>query len=268
MKHSDHPTAPGRLFIVSVGIGDPDNITLRAQRTIAAADIVFCMPFVGAQFPDLLAGKTVHDAGHLLFARIPETPPKTFPVDEEGEERTRTTLRGAIAAGKTVAVLDYGDPTLFSPQSGYLVEFADLEPVVVPGVSSINAGNAALRREITGNYDHPVLISDALGSDPATGERIDRVATSDATLIFLTMGADLPFLVDRLGRTLPGSTPVALVVNAGFSETERVIDSTLKHLLERDCPSKLPWQYLLYVGPALRQVDGVSCSACCGGCHH
>ena len=268
MNDSARPTAPGRLFIVSVGIGDPDNITLRAQRTIAAADVVFCMSFVGAQFPDLLAGKTVHDAGHLLFTRIPATPPMTFPVDEESEARTRTTLRGAIGAGKTVAVLDYGDPTLFSPQSGYLAEFADLDPIIVPGVSSINAGNAALRREISGNYDHPVLISDALGTNPATGERIDRAVASGATLIFLTMGADLPFLVDRLGRTLPANTPVALVVNAGFNETERVIDSTLKHLLERDCPPELPWQYLLYVGRALRQGDGVSCSACCGGCHH
>ena len=249
------PWVGGRLFLVSVGIGDAENQTIRAQKTIASADVLFCMPFVGERFCNALSGKEVHDAGHLRFMRIAASPPRTFPVDEEGEAFTRKTVRTAIAAGMTVAVLDYGDPTLYSPQSGYLTEFADLEPVVIPGVSSINAANAALRREITGSYDHPVIISDALGSDEKTAQRIEHLACIGATLVFLTMGADLPFVIGCLRKGLPEDTPAILVLNAGYAETEQVIESTLQHLLECNSPVNLPWQYLLYVGDALRRGD-------------
>ena len=250
---NDTSPKPGRLYLVSVGIGDPDNLTLRAQRTIKSADVVFCMRFVRERFEELLHGKIIHDAGHLWFTRL--VPTHALPYDEEGERQTRVILRSAIEAGNTVAVLDYGDPTLYSPQSGYLSEFADLRPVVIPGISSINAANAALRREISGNYDHPLIISDALGTDEATAQRIERLARIDATLVFLTMGADLPFVIDCLRASLPDETPAILVLNAGHAETERVVESTLKHLLERFHPADLPWQYLLYVGRSLRRND-------------
>lgn len=56
-----------RLYLVSVGIGDPDQITLRAQRTIERADVIFGMQKVRDNFAHLIQGKPQYDAGHGLF---------------------------------------------------------------------------------------------------------------------------------------------------------------------------------------------------------
>src|SRR5690606_1694963 len=117
-------------------------------KTIQQADIVFASPSRQALFADLLAGKQLYDVGHGMF-----TPMQRRNMSEADanalEAFTRDTIRGAIATGKTVAILDYGDPAVYGPQSGFMHEFRDLSPTVIPGISSFNAANAALATDIT-----------------------------------------------------------------------------------------------------------------------
>ena len=51
-----------------------------------------------------------------------------------------------FAGGKTVALLGGGDPLVYGSSAWALEEFEDLNPVVVPSPSCLNAGNAAQRR--------------------------------------------------------------------------------------------------------------------------
>ncbi|OXS28377.1 MAG: hypothetical protein BCS36_09650 [Desulfovibrio sp. MES5] len=230
----------GRLFLVSVGIGDCDNMTIRARKTIEQADIVLAMAFIGEQYADVLSGKEVHDAGHALFTTL-------HAAKSGDEERVRHIVREAFSAGKTIAVLDFGDPTLYSPQSGYLKEFADLNPQIIPGISSFNAANAVLKKELSGLYDHAVILTETRDV-----EQLEQLAATRSTMVLFTMRMDLPAVISMLQRHYPGSTPVALVVNAGFSAKEQVVHATLETIIAQVEKEPPAWAHLIYIGDFLR----------------
>lgn len=239
---------PGKFFLIGVGVGDADHITVKAQNTILAADIVFTMDFVRERLSDLLRGKEIYPAGHGYFtdAAINDAPPGE-------EDRYRALIRKAVAAGKTVAVLDFGDPSLFSPQRGYLVEFADLDPKVIPGLSSFNTANAALCGAVTGGTGRAVVLAEAVSGRPDLSERLGKLAATGATLAFFTMKMDLPEVTAELMKHLPAETPVTIVVNAGSTVDEIVLRATLATVVEKTRDMNLPWAHMFYVGDASRE---------------
>jgi precorrin-4/cobalt-precorrin-4 C11-methyltransferase len=85
-----------RLYLVSVGNGDPDNITLRAINTIKDSDIVFCSKRIRDKFPILLQGKEIFDPGFGLFAiygKKPEEAKKNKRFDYEKQIRQLDEIR-------------------------------------------------------------------------------------------------------------------------------------------------------------------------------
>jgi len=236
----------GQLFLVSAGIGDADNITLRAQKIVASADIVFAMDFVRDQFTDLLADKEVHNSGHGLFTKL------SINTGSKNQENTiRRIIREGYTAGKTIVIMDFGDPTMYSPQSSYLKEFADLQPKIIPGISSFNASNAAIGCELTGSYNRAVIITEAMQNWDGARERLQKLAATQSTLAFFSMRLDLKQVVSDLKQHYPASTPVAIVTHAGFADKESVIRGTLNTIIEQTQNTPLPWQNMIYVGDFL-----------------
>lgn len=246
----------GSFYLVSVGVGDPDNITVKAQKTIQRADIVFASPTRQALFAELLAGKEIHDVGHGMF-----TPMQRRNMSEEEaaalETFTRRTIRAAIAAGKTVAVLDYGDPTVYGPQSGFMNEFRDLAPVVIPGISSFNAANAVLATDITDGLESQsvtLTIAKQANDDYDGPDALPRLAATRATLAFFTMKTNLADVVQQLKRSYPVDTPIAIVLHAGSYDQQRMVRATLDTILAHVGDTPLPFEHMIYVGDALRDL--------------
>jgi len=241
-------TTPGTLSLVSMGTGDPDNMALRAQQAIANADIFFTMGG-GKRHADITRGKPVYDAEHGLFSK---RGPRTRRSAEEAEKlrvENRRIIREAVASGKNVVILDNGDPTIFGPQLGYLEEFSDLKPVIIPGISSFNAANAALQTSVVGGSGRAVMLTSAAYDK----ERIDFLAENikaGVTMVFF-MVRDLNKFISALSERLPGDMPVAIVANAGSSAEERVISATLDDIIAQVGDRSLP-AYLLYVGDFLK----------------
>ncbi len=236
----------GQLYLVSAGIGDPDNMTIRAHRIIKSADIVLAMDLVSKPLADLLDGKELHNAGHGLFTGV-----NVNSGGPKAEDKIRKIIRTGYSEGKTIAVLDFGDPTVYSPQSAYLREFSDLNPKVIPGISSFNAANAVLGRELTGNYDRAVILTEAMKGWDGARERLQKLAATQSTLVFFSMRLDLKEVVSDLKEHYPSDTPIAIVLNAGFAEKEGTIRGTLDTIIEISNDKTLPWQHLIYVGDFL-----------------
>ena len=281
---ADHAAAPnkGKLYLVGLGTGDADNMTIRARDTIARADIIFAMQGVRDEFAELFKGKAVYDSGHGLFGRMAKkkqptrevqaAKDKTDPAEsthqaltkrnrkppkeiQKQQEETRKIIREAVAAGKTVAVLDNGDPMIFGPHVGYLQEFADLAPEVVPGLSSFNAANAALKRDVTrGKQSSSVILTAARGAREGYQgkDSLAKLAESQSSLVFYTMGMNLAEVVDVLKKSYPADTPMAIVFHAGSKKEEQVLKATLETIVQETKGRELPFEHLIYVGDFLQ----------------
>ena len=159
-------------------------------------------------------------------------------------------VRQAIEQGKTVAILDSGDPLVYGPYAWCLEEFEDLNPVVVPGLSCFNAANAALRRGITtGEHTKSVILT---ATDwPGTTDTIERLSAHRTTMVVFTMTAEFNDFIEKLSANYPPETPVAVVKHAGYREQEQVIQGTLGTIAKQIGDEALPFEYLIYVGDFL-----------------
>lgn len=231
----------GSLYIVGTGVGDVDNITIKASEIIKKADVIFAMSFVQERLSELIKGKEIYDAGHGCFTKVSES--------SKQEEKIKSIVYDSINAGKIIAVLDYGDPMVYSPQSGYLKAFADLEPVVIPGISSVNAANAALRKDISGNsYEKAIVITEAMENWQEDDDYISKLSATQPTMILLSMNINLSKAISKLKTNYPENTSVTIVFRAGYSEGEKVVKTTLESLEGTIKKSNFSWEYLIYIG--------------------
>lgn len=246
-----------KFYLVGVGPGDPDLITLRAVNVIRQSDVIFCFKRLGEKFPEYLDGKEVVDGYGLLFRYYGKDPSEfqgeqRRQCEEIAEKRNRfiAEVRRAIDRGKTVAVLDSGDPLIYGPWAWCLEEFEDLDPVVVPGVSCFNAANAALRRSITSSEETKSVILTA-ADWPGKTDTIDKLAVHGSTMALFTMKTEFEEFIRKLSVNYPPETPVAIVKYAGYAGKEAVIRGTLGTILEQVGDERLPFEYMIYVGDFL-----------------
>lgn len=248
---------PPKFYLVGVGPGDPDLMTLRAVRVIKEADRIFCPEYVRAKLASYLEKKEVLPASWRLFHYYGKDPSEfTGAERRECEEialergRLIAQIHEAVEQGKTVAVLDSGDPLIYGPFDWCLEEFEDLKPVVVPGLSCFNAANAALRRGITSAEQTKSVILTA-ADWPGKTDTIDKLSVHRTTMVVFTMTAELRAFIEKLSVSYPPETPVALVKQAGYVRKEEVIQGTLGTILDQVSQDELPFEYLIYVGDFL-----------------
>lgn len=253
---ADEKESP-RFYLVGLGPGDADLMTLRAVKVIEKADLIFCSERWVERLAPYLKGKEVVGGYWRLFPYYGRDP-----SEFEGEERRRceeitcrrnefiAKVRGAVEQGRTVAVLDSGDPLIYGPSAWCLEEFEDLNPVVVPGLSCFNAANAALKRGITTSENTKSVILTA--SDwPGKTDTIERLSVHRSTMVVFTMRTEFAEFIEKLSVNYPPQTPVAIVKHAGYTDKEEVIQGTLGTIVDVVGREKLPFEYLIYVGDFL-----------------
>jgi precorrin-2/cobalt-factor-2 C20-methyltransferase len=207
----------GKLYAVGLGPGDPELLTIKAQRLLAEADVVF-LPVRDEH--DSLARKIVSglvDAGRLreLSFRMSRKP-------EENRQRWQEHA-GAVAQvvgqGQTAVFATEGDPLLYSTFLHVYTELLRAHPglavEIVPGVSSVTAGAAALGIPLADDKQRLAIV-------PATGEVLHAVATFD-TVVILKVSMALDVVLKALHTT--GRTDQAVYVErAGWPEQRVVAD--------------------------------------------
>jgi len=138
----------GRIFAVGVGPGDPELLTLKAERVIREADII-CAP-TGREDA---ASYALSIVDHLIDRKRQQIINQVFPMRkvqlglDEFWDRSAAEVAAHVRKGRNVVFITIGDPLLYSTflylQRIFKADYPEIPVEIVPGISSINAAAAA-----------------------------------------------------------------------------------------------------------------------------
>ncbi|MFZ5448974.1 MAG: SAM-dependent methyltransferase [Thermodesulfobacteriota bacterium] len=255
----------GTLYVVSTGPGDPKHITVKALETIKNADLVLGGPESAKQLQEILQGKKVEDPwkelwmyqGKVWMKDLSTFPPEERPKIVAQKKRERDeyvkNLKALLAQGKKVALLDGGDPTVFS-RAFWLMEGLDESQVeIIPGVGAMTAAMAALKKASTGGGARFVAQT-APFAFFGKNDRDDlarEFSRQPGTLVFYMGLTQIADIVNALKKFNPGDLPVAVVYYAGYPQKEKVVKGTLDTILAKIAPEKEKWMGMIIVGRSL-----------------
>jgi precorrin-2 C20-methyltransferase / precorrin-3B C17-methyltransferase len=179
--------APGTLYGVGLGPGDPELVTMKAVRILGAVDVI--------AYHSARHGRSIARAiaePYLREDQIEEA--LVYPVTTESTDHpggyagamsdfyaeAAARLQAHLDAGRDVALLAEGDPLLFS---SYMHMHKRIAPrsrtVIVPGVTSISAATAALQLPLVEGDDVLTVLPGTLSSERLA----EQLCQTDAAVI-------------------------------------------------------------------------------------
>jgi precorrin-2/cobalt-factor-2 C20-methyltransferase len=185
----------GIVYGVGVGPGDPELVTVKAARLIAAADLIaYPAPEAGDSFARGIAAPYVK-AGTREFAIRMKIGDGQFPKDDVYDQAAETLTR-ETEAGRTIVVLCEGDPFFYGSFMYLYARLASRVRVeVVPGVSSLMACAIASGGALAARNDVLSVIPAPLPED----ELRQRLQQSEAAAI-IKLGRHFPKVRKVLGE--------------------------------------------------------------------
>jgi uroporphyrin-III C-methyltransferase len=219
--------APGTVYLVGSGPGDPELLTVRARRLLEGADVVLHDKLPGPAL-DLVPDDRAEDVGTRAGG------------DRTAQEYTNERLVELARAGKTVVRLKGGDPFVFGrggEEAEHLAEHG-VPFEVVPGVTAGVAGPGVAGIPLT-HREHASTVSFVTGhEDPEKAESAvdwDALAATGGTIVVYMGVGKLPEYVAALREAgMAPDTPVALVERATWPD-QQVATGTLATIVdERD----------------------------------
>jgi len=222
----DHPEpAPGRVYLVGSGPGDPGLLTVRARELLSEADVVLHDTLPGPEIIDLIPPDRREDVGKRAGGeRTPQSA-----INDRLVELAR--------AGERVVRLKGGDPFVFGRGGEEAAHLAahGVPFEVVPGVTSAVAGPAVAGIPVT-HREHASTVSVVTGhEDPTKPESaVDwgALAATGGTIVVLMGIGKLPDYAAALREAgLDPDTPVALIERA-TQPGGRVATGTLETIVD------------------------------------
>jgi uroporphyrinogen III methyltransferase/synthase len=239
-------TAPGTVYLVGAGPGDPELITRRGLRRLREADVVLYDALV---HPDQL--RQAKPDAELVFVgkRAGRVSQRQAAINRQLVEAARD--------GKTIVRLKGGDPYLFGrgSEEAELLASEGIPFEVVPGVPSplaatAYAGLSLTHRELASSVAY-VTATESVEKDRASHDW-SKLATATQTLVIFMGMRKLDSLATILienGR--PASTPAAVIQWASLP-TQRTVVGTLADIHERASRAGLGLPALTIVGEVVR----------------
>ena len=202
----------GKLYVVGIGPGDEDNMTIRADRVLQSCDVI-----VG-----------YHVYVDLVRERYPGKEFATTAMTRE-VDRCRMAL-DAAANGQTVAMVCSGDSGVYGMAAlFYELRGNDTEPEieVVAGLTAACSGAALLGAPLT--HDFAVIsLSDRLTPWETIERRLDAAAQADLSIVLYNPASHgrpdhLRRACDILLRRLPADRPCGIARNIGRAGESRTL---------------------------------------------
>jgi len=239
--------APGTVWLVGAGPGDPELLTRKAIRLIETADVVFTDALVG---PAVVALIPPHIERVSVGKRSGRHSKDQLSID--------ALLVNAALSGRRVVRLKGGDPSLFgrSAEEMAALRAAGCAVHVCPGVTTASAAaaSAGISLSLRGVARDVRFVTAHSRRGAALDLDWAALAVSGSTLAFY-MGRDA---APEIGRSLraagmPAATPVLIACNVSLPD-EKQLTTRLDLLglatqtLAADAPT------LILVGEAVKQA--------------
>jgi precorrin-2/cobalt-factor-2 C20-methyltransferase len=206
-----------RIWGLGVGPGDPELITLKAQRILGLADVVaYPAPADGDSLVRAIAAPHIPDGAEELVISTPMLAER-YPA-QDVYDRAAQEIEKRAEAGKTVAILCEGDPFFYGSFMYLYARLSErLRVGVVPGVSSLSAGAAELGIPLAERNDVVSVIPATLDENLLS----ERLAVADAAVI-IKVGRHL----DKVRRVLDdqGLLGGAKYIERATMEAQRMCD--------------------------------------------
>jgi precorrin-4/cobalt-precorrin-4 C11-methyltransferase len=138
-----------------------------------------------------------------------------------------------VKAGKKVVRLHSGDPALYGAINEQIreLEKQSIEVEVVPGVSSVFAASARLKREYTiPGVSQTLVITRLAGKTPVPArERLSKLAQHQSSMAILLSTSMSKALQEELLSAFPPTTPCAVLYHVTWPD-ELILRGTLEEL--------------------------------------
>jgi precorrin-4/cobalt-precorrin-4 C11-methyltransferase len=236
---------PPAVYIVGAGPGDPDLLTVKAQKILAQADVIL--------FADSLVPK------QILQGVRPDA--EIIPTANRTLENILPIMIQRVQNGKSVVRLHSGDPCLYSTiheQIQALVE-ADIPLEIIPGISAFQAAAAKLKVELTvPELVQTIILSRMSGNAsavPETEELASLAAHQASICLYLSAGM-VEAAQTKLMEHYPANTPVAICFRLGWPD-EKILRVPLHQMAEITNQEKLIRTTLYVISPALGKIEKV-----------
>ncbi|NJR25718.1 MAG: precorrin-4 C(11)-methyltransferase [Richelia sp. CSU_2_1] len=234
------------VYIVGAGPGDPDLLTVKAQKLIARADVIL--------FADSLIPEQVLQ-GARADAEIIQTADKTLEeIVPLMVDRARSNL--------SVVRLHSGDPCLYGAVGEQMQALAEAGIVfeVVPGISAFQLAAAKLKIELTVPELVQTIILTRISGRTEVPEReeLSLLAAHQASLCLYLSARHIDRAQAKLMEHYPADLPIAICYRLGWPD-EKILLVPLDKMAVVTRENKLIRTTMYVISPALgAEVQGRS----------
>lgn len=232
--------AAGRVDLIGCGPGDPDLLTVKAVRRIAAADVIVRDRLVGDEVVALARG----DADIIDVGKTPYQP--SISQDDINRILVREALKG-----RCVARLKGGDPGIFGRMAEEIAALKahDILVEIIPGVTAAHACAAGILLPVTlrGEVRQFSVLTAATAEGEAELDWTALARPGQAFAIYMGV-ARAGVAAERLLAAGASSDVPVVIVENGTLINERAVATTVGHMKSAVRTLEISGPAVIFVG--------------------
>lgn len=234
----------GQVIFIGAGPGDPELLTLKGKRILETADrVIYAGSLVNPEILNYCRdGIPLYDSAGLTL-----------------EDTLRLMVEG-VEQGETVVRLHTGDPSVYGAIQEQMepLEERGITYSVIPGVSSVFAAAASVKKEFTlPEVSQTVILTRLAGRTPVPErESLSELAKHQASMAIFLSVQDMGRVVQELLMGYEPETPVAVVYRASWEDEQKVF-GTLATIEEKVKQAGIRKQAQILVGDFLNPHEGL-----------